>query len=53
MEAVGATARAEARQQGEARSAESIVRSVFRRVLVALGYLVLQWRRIPLTFSRR
>jgi hypothetical protein len=53
MEAVGATVRAEAKQQGETRSEESILRSVFRRVLVALGYLVLQWRRIPLTFSRR
>jgi transposase InsO family protein len=45
-------AAAEARQQEEVRSEESIMRSVFRRVLVALGYLVLTWRRIPLTFSR-
>jgi hypothetical protein len=53
MEAVAATERAEARQEEEARSEESVLRSVFRRVLVALGYLVLKWRRIPLTFSRR
>jgi transposase InsO family protein len=53
MEAVAATVRAEVKQQGEARSEESILRSGFRRVLVALGYLVLKWRRIPLTFSRR
>jgi len=53
MEAVRATVRAEAKQQGEARSEGSVLRSVFRRVLVPLGYLVLKWRRIPLTFSRR
>jgi hypothetical protein len=51
--AVTATVRAEARQQEEARSEESVLRSVFRRVLVALGYLVLKWRRIPLAFPRR
>jgi hypothetical protein len=53
MEAVTATVRAEARQQEVPRSEESVLRSVFRRVLVALGYLVLKWRRIPLTFPRR
>jgi hypothetical protein len=53
MEAEVQAAREEARQQGEARSEGSVLRSVFRRVLVALGYLVLKWRRIPLTFSRR
>jgi hypothetical protein len=52
-EAVTVTVRAEEKQQEEARGEESVVRSVFRRVLVALGYLVLKWSRIPLTFQRR
>jgi transposase InsO family protein len=53
METEVKAAREEARQQGGTRSEGSVLRSVFRRVLVALGYLVLKWRRIPLTFSRR
>jgi transposase InsO family protein len=53
MEAEEKAAREEARQQGGARSEGSVLRRVFRRVLVALGYLVLKWRRIPLIFSRR
>jgi hypothetical protein len=46
-------ARAEARQQGGTRSEGSVLRSVFRRVLVALGYLVLKWRRIPTLLAHR
>jgi hypothetical protein len=53
MEAETAQVRAEEKQREECRSEEGVLRSVFRRVLVALGYLVLRWRRIPLTFSRR
>jgi hypothetical protein len=53
MEAEDQAAWEEARQLGEARTEGRMLRRVFRRVLVALGYLVLKWRRIPLTFSRR
>src|SRR5262249_46295556 len=45
--------REEAGQQEEGRSEGGILRSAFRRALVTLGYLVLRWRRIPLTFPRR
>jgi transposase InsO family protein len=53
LEAEGRAVREEAGQQEEGRSEGGVWRSAFRRALVALGYLVLRWRRIPLDFTRR
>jgi transposase InsO family protein len=53
LEAEAQAVREEAGQQEEGRSEGGVLRSAFRRALVALGYLVLRWRRIPLDFTRR
>jgi hypothetical protein len=53
LEVEGQAVREEVGQPEEGRSEGSILRSAFRRALVALGYLVLKWRRIPLNFTRR